>query len=98
MKIRYDIQAKRDFLDIKCYLLAHSSAASANRVRLNITKRINQLAHAPYLGVVTSEPSIRILAPTAYPYRIYYTVTETAIVVLHIRHTARQSPDLKELK
>jgi plasmid stabilization system protein ParE len=28
------------------------------------------------------------------PYRIYYTVTAVAVVILHIRHSSRLGPDL----
>ena len=43
-----------------------------------------------YLG---SNPEIRILPPTLYPYRIYYTVQGDDVVILHIRHSARSEPD-----
>jgi len=33
----------------------------------------------------------------AIPYRVYYTITAVAVVILHIRHTARIDPDLGEL-
>jgi plasmid stabilization system protein ParE len=44
------------------------------------------------MGVATSERKIRILAPIRYPYRVYYTVQGNEVIVLHIRHTARQRP------
>jgi plasmid stabilization system protein ParE len=47
----------------------------------------------PFIGVVSSNPQIRILPPTRYPYRIYYTVQGEDVVILHIRHTARLAPD-----
>jgi hypothetical protein len=37
------------------------------------------------------------IAPIRYPYRIYYTVTAVAVVILHVRHSARLDPDLSEL-
>ena len=46
------------------------------------------------LGIDTTEPGIRYLAPIRYPYRIYYTVTAVAVVILHVRHSARLDPDL----
>jgi hypothetical protein len=45
------------------------------------------------VGLATSNPHIRILPPTRYPYRIYYTVQSDELVILHIRHTARLAPD-----
>jgi hypothetical protein len=38
-----------------------------------------------------------MLPPTRYQYRIYYTVSIDAVIVLHIRHTARCAPDPGEL-
>jgi hypothetical protein len=34
---------------------------------------------------------------TRYPYLIYYTVSAVAVVILHVRHSARLDPDLGEL-
>jgi len=46
------------------------------------------------MGTAASgNPEVRVLAPTGYPYRIYYTIQGYEIVILHIRHTARQAPD-----
>jgi plasmid stabilization system protein ParE len=45
------------------------------------------------MGTASSSPEIRILAPTRYPYRIYYTVQRNEVAILHIRHTARQAPE-----
>jgi hypothetical protein len=45
----------------------------------------------------TATPEVRLLSLTQYPYRIYYTVTAVAVVILHIRHSARLGPDLGTL-
>jgi hypothetical protein len=47
--------------------------------------------------VRTNEPDIRVLPPTRYPYRIYYTITADAVVILHVRHNARRDPDFSNL-
>ena len=98
LRIRFDAQAKRDLLDIRSYLMEHAGTAAAERVRKHLRERIYRLHDTPLIGVVTSEPSIRILPPTRYPYRIYYTVAAEAVVILHIRHSARRDPDLDDLK
>jgi hypothetical protein len=46
----------------------------------------------PAWGVPSSQTGVRILQPTRYPYRIYYTVQGDDVVILHIRHTSRQAP------
>lgn len=98
LKVRLDAQAKRDLLHIRSYLIEHAGRAAAERVREHLRQRINRLRDLPLMGVVTSEPAIRVLPPTRYPYRIYYTLTADAVVILHIRHTARRDPDFADLK
>ena len=96
LKLRLDVQAWDDLSAIREHLMAEASAASANRVRDHLRKRMESLRHNPRLGVRTSDPDIRILPPTRYPYRIYYTITDEAIVILHIRHSARRDPDIAD--
>jgi len=49
------------------------------------------------MGRPTSDPEVRILPPTRYQYRIYYSVSIDAVIVLHIRHIARRAPNPGEL-
>lgn len=97
MKVRLDQQARRDLIDIRTYLCQHASPAAAERVQRHLQTRIKGLGRHPHIGTRTSDPDIRVLAPTRYPYRIYFTVMQNAVVVLHVRHTARQSPDFGRL-
>ena len=61
-------------------------------------ERVERLAaHAPD-GRKDLEPGIRILPPTRYPYRIYYAVEADAVVILHVRHSARRDPDFRNLR
>jgi hypothetical protein len=47
----------------------------------------------PFIGIATSNPEVRVLPATRYPYRIYYSIQKDEIFTLHIRHTARRAPD-----
>ena len=67
----------------------NASPAAADRVRGHLRARIDRLRANPFIGVTSSNPDIRVLPPTRYPYRIYYSIQSDEIVVLHIRHTAR---------
>jgi plasmid stabilization system protein ParE len=59
---------------------------------------MRRLSLQPFLlGRSTATPEVRLLSLARYPYRIYYTVTAVAVVILHIRHSARLDPDLGEL-
>lgn len=66
-------------------------------MRVHLKKKIALLSESPNIGTRTSIPQIQILPPTRYPYRIYYTVVADAVIVLHIRHTARQAPESGDL-
>jgi plasmid stabilization system protein ParE len=93
MKLRWDVRAVQDLRHIRSYTAEHGSPAAADRVRLYLRARVQRLLTTPFIGVATTDPQIRILPPTRYPYRIYYTVQGHDVVVLHIRHAARRAPD-----
>jgi plasmid stabilization system protein ParE len=92
MRLRWRPRALQDLRDIRAYIATHGSPAAAERVRRHLRTRIARLLDNPFIGVATSDPEIRTLPPTRYPYRIYYTVQGDDVIILHIRHTARQSP------
>ena len=93
MNIRWDVRALEDLRDIRRYIAQRGSPAAADRVRQHLRTRIERLITRPSIGVLTSNPEIRILPPTRYPYRIYYTIQGDDVVILHIRHSARSEPD-----
>jgi toxin ParE1/3/4 len=93
MSLRWDARALQDLRDIRSYIAIHGSPAAADGVRRHLRTRVHRLLTNPFIGVATSNPQIRILPPTRYPYRIYYTVQGDDVVILHIRHTARVAPD-----
>ena len=93
MNLRWDRRALQDLHDIRAYIAANASPAAAARVRGHLRARIDPLRANPFIGVTSSNPDIRVLPPTRYPYRIYYSIQSDEIVVLHIRRTARRAPD-----
>lgn len=97
LKLLLHRRAERDLRSIQGYLLEEAGAPAAERVRAHLHRMMLRLTGTPYMGRPTSNPEIRILPPTRYPYRLYYTVTADAVIVLHIRHTARRDPDTSEL-
>ncbi len=97
LKIRLDEQAERDLREIRDYLLREAGAQAANKVRRHLHARIKTLSRFPLIGIRTSHGAVRILPPVRYPYRIYYAVSDEAVVILHIRHTARRAPGADEM-
>lgn len=97
MRLELRPRAVADLADIRMYLLEHASEQAADRVRRHLLRRLETLQKNPRLGIASSREGIRILSPSKYPYRIYFTLTDKAVVVLHIRHTSRRLPDLRRL-
>jgi len=93
MNIRWDVRALDDLRDIRHYIAQHGPPAAADRVREHLRTRVARLITRPLIGVLTSNPDIRVLPPTRYPYRIYYTIQGDDVVILHIRHSARSEPN-----
>jgi toxin ParE1/3/4 len=92
MKLRWDPRALQDLTEIRSYIATKASPGAAERVRRHLRNRAESLRKNPFLGVVSSHAEMRVLAPTRYPYRIYYTVQRNEVIILHIRHTARRAP------
>ena len=93
LRLRLDSQAVSDLKEIRAYLLAEAGPLIADRIRSHLRKRMESLRDNPRLGVATTEPDIRILPAARYPYRNYYTIVPEAVVILHVRHSARRDPD-----
>lgn len=98
LKIILHRHAEQDLQDIQSYLLREAGEKSAERVRAHLRRKIRLLSRNPHMGKPTSNPDIRLVPPTRYPYRMYYTLTAEAVIVLHIRHSARRDPDLNDLR
>jgi len=98
LKVVLHRRAEQDLQEIQSYLLERANALATERVREHLRRKIQRLASNPRMGKQTSNPEIRILPPTRYSYRVYYTITSDAVVVLHVRHSARRDPDLADLR
>ena len=55
------------------------------------------LAQFPGVGRATDIPGVRALPAAPFPYVIYYTQAAREIVILHIRHAARDLPNPADL-
>ncbi len=98
LKVRLHGRAERDLQDIIDHRTQEHGARVAERVHEALLDAMRRLALRPFLlGRRTATPGVRILSLRRYPYRVYYTVTEVAVLILHIRHMARLDPDLGEL-
>ena len=97
MRLELRPRAVVDLAEIRDYLLQHAGEHAAERIRQHLVQRFKMLLRRPILGIASSHPGIRILSPSKYPYRIYFAVVDQSVVILHVRHTARDQPKLEDL-
>ncbi len=92
LTLRFSARALADIAEIRDYLFERSPTG-AERVRLHFAETIDRLADFPFLGRATDEPGVRVLVLTRYPYLVFYAVTGNDVVILHVRHGAREPID-----
>jgi plasmid stabilization system protein ParE len=90
MKVIFTEAARRDLDEILSYLAEnhpHLEGPVERRIRavLDMVSQWPKSAHT-----VAQRPKVRVASLIHYPYRAFYHVTESAIEVIHIRHTSRQ--------
>jgi addiction module RelE/StbE family toxin len=74
---------------------AHTRLTFGDRVAAALEARIRaaitQLQEAPESGPrVEQRPGMRVIPVGRYPYRLFYRASGQTVLILHIRHTARQ--------
>jgi toxin ParE1/3/4 len=77
MKLRYTLPAISDFNGIFDYLEERSPQGAA-RVEARIKSVLERLLPHPYLGAQTSDPTIRRINISPYPYLVFYEGRSTA--------------------
>jgi len=97
MKVRFSPRAVADLATIADFLVARSPQG-ARAVERAIHATVALIADFPGCGrAVAQRPDVRVIPVTRYPYLIFYTAADNAVVVLHIRHGARRAIDPEEL-
>jgi plasmid stabilization system protein ParE len=95
MRLRYRPRAVNDIIEIAGYL-AERNPIAARAVELRLRAAAELLCQFPAMGRrVEQRPEVRVLPAGRFPYLIFYSVTPDEVVILHIRHGAREpaSPD-----
>ena len=88
VKLRYTLPALADLGIILDYI-APQSPQGARRVHARIKIVTDLLLLHPYIGRRTSDPAIRRITATPYPYLIFYEITGPEIIIHAVRHAAR---------
>ena len=92
MKIRYSKTALRELDEIFAYIY-ECNRSPAVAVVDRIERLSSLIGEVPLIGHLTDEEGVRMM-PVRYPFLIFYAVSDRAdeVVILHIRHAARQRP------
>lgn len=89
MKVRFSSPALDELDAIYRYIVEHNGAA-AKRVKARIREAAEQLGEFPEMARRTDRAGVRVRIVTPFPYLIFYTVRNDEVLILHIRHGARQ--------
>jgi len=97
VRVIYSPRAILDLIDIASYLAARSPAG-ARVVEQRIRRTVTLLAEFPGAGrALEQRPQVRVMSVGRHPYLIFYRVTTGELVILHVRHGARQPVDSGDL-
>ena len=96
MKVRYLPRALADFEAIHAYI-ANRNPQAALRVTAAIRSSVLGLSEFPEIGQPADDPRVRVLHSFYHSYKIYYSVVNDEIQILHIRHPSRRPPGPAEL-
>jgi toxin ParE1/3/4 len=88
VRLRYTLPALVDLSAILDYIATHSPVG-ARRVQARIRAVADLLLLHPNIGRRTSDPTIRRMVTTPYPYLIFYEATGSEVIIHAIRHAAR---------
>jgi plasmid stabilization system protein ParE len=89
MKVRYRELALADLDQIFQYL-EQSSPAGARKVIDAVHAAIDNVAQNPLSARRASDPTVRVKVVSRYGYKIFYSVEDDAVEILHVRHGARR--------
>jgi len=90
-------RALADLDEIRAYLIS-KSPQGAESVRSAIADTLDLLARFPGTGHETDIAGVRIIPVVRYRYLVYHAVLADEVVILHIRHGARDAPTRTDLR
>jgi len=91
MRVDYAPRAQADLLEIAEYTREHLGTTVASGLEIYIRATVARIGAMPESGeLVPERDGVRVVSLVRYPFRIFYTVTEDAVTILHIRHTSRR--------
>jgi plasmid stabilization system protein ParE len=93
MKVLYTAAAVRDLDEIAEWLAAHYPTIGPV-VERRIRTVIEHIGRWPESARRSAKrPGVRVIPVGRYPYRVFYRVTDDAVEILHVHHSARRPWD-----
>jgi toxin ParE1/3/4 len=89
LNLRYTPKALAELADILAYV-AERSPQGARKVQARIQAITALLVQYPHCGQLTSESGLRRIVTPPYPYLIFYEATAEEVVIIGVRHAARE--------
>lgn len=91
MKVDYAPRARADLVEIGEYSRTAFGSAVASALETYVRATVARIAAMPESGVpVPEREGVRVVSLVRYPFRIFYSVTEDTVTILHVRHAARR--------
>jgi plasmid stabilization system protein ParE len=89
MKVRYTETAATEVEQILDSIGLHNRVAAV-QVNARLKQTASVLADFPDIAQMSDEPGVRRMPVGRYPLMIFYTVENDELVILHVRHMARE--------
>jgi toxin ParE1/3/4 len=91
VKVSFTTPARNDLDRIHRYI-AKKNPAAAMRVLRAIRQAAERLGEFPLMAPRSDLPKVHVKWAIPYPYLIFYRFRDGEVLVLHVRHAARQPP------
>ena len=91
MKVEYAPRAIADLIHIAQHSRRVFGAAVSVALETYIRATVARIAVIPESGLqLPQRPEVRVVPLVRYPFKIFYTMIEDTVSILHIRHAARR--------
>jgi toxin ParE1/3/4 len=91
MKARYTDESIAEISDILDYIAKENSLA-ARRAAVAIEETVILLQKQPWMSRIVWRSQVRAFPVPGYPYRVFYQITSTEIIIRNVLHMRQQRP------
>lgn len=95
MRVRFTPEATQQIEEIFAYI-ERDSPSGARKVRQRIKHIAELLGDYPGMAHVKSDEGVYVFPVNPYPYLIFYLIEANAVVIVSVRHAARERPGFHE--